>query len=276
MEYMEENKNQSEEKDILAEADRKRLDPPSEDDFTKAMETMSPTDRDIFENTKIIHVDRNQPAETQAMHVVKLQKKHEHKRNTVYRSVIILMVAGVCMAGLGLFLNETLKNQSQTADSSQTTDGADKDTVVAVNETNFPDALFRSYIEEQIDKDSNSSLSADELNSALIMKIPADTAITNLKGIELFPLLQSLTISSTGVQNVDLSKNTELTYLNISGSPIASLDLSMNTKLTELDASNSSLASLTLPQKSAVKTVNVTGTALSCSKSSEGTYTSCK
>ncbi len=273
---MEENKNQSEEKDILAEADRKRLDPPSEDDFTKAMETMSPTDRDIFENTKIIHVDRNQPAETQAMHVVKLQKKHEHKRNTVYRSVIILMVAGVCMAGLGLFLNETLKNQSQTADSSQTTDGADKDTVVAVNETNFPDALFRSYIEEQIDKDSNSSLSADELNSALIMKIPADTAITNLKGIELFPLLQSLTISSTGVQNVDLSKNTELTYLNISGSPIASLDLSMNTKLTELDASNSSLASLTLPQKSAVKTVNVTGTALSCSKSSEGTYTSCK
>ena len=36
-------------------------DGPSEEEFTRAMDQMSKTDRDIFEDTGIIHIDRDMP-----------------------------------------------------------------------------------------------------------------------------------------------------------------------------------------------------------------------
>ena len=55
-------------------------DGPSDEEFTRAIDQMSKTDRDIFEDTGIIHIDRDMPAETQAMHVISLQKQNEKRK----------------------------------------------------------------------------------------------------------------------------------------------------------------------------------------------------
>lgn len=51
------------------------------------MDQMSKTDRDIFEDTGIIHIDRDMPAETQAMHVISLQKQNEKEKEELYPSL---------------------------------------------------------------------------------------------------------------------------------------------------------------------------------------------
>ena len=69
-------------------------DGPSEEEFTRAMDQMSKTDRDIFEDTGIIHIDRDMPAETQAMHVISLQKQNEKRKRKKHRKPMLLSSKG--------------------------------------------------------------------------------------------------------------------------------------------------------------------------------------
>ena len=96
---------------------------------------------------------------------------------------------------------------------------------VEINSTNFPDDFFRAYVKQILQKDGNSTLSADEI--AQVKEITADNnSIKTLKGIEFFTALQVL--KCTG--------NKSLT----------SLDLSKNVNMRELYCSDCSLTSLTV------------------------------
>ena len=65
--------------------------------------------------------------------------------------------------------------------------------MVAVNETNFPDATFRSYVAKNFDTNKDNKLSAAERNG--VAKIDVNPgfgskgSIASLKGIEFFPNL---------------------------------------------------------------------------------------
>lgn len=228
-------------------------DGPSEEEFTKALDKLSDTDRDIFDDTGIIHVDRDMPAETQAMHVIDLQKKNNQRRNHIVKIILGFMLVGLVVAIIGICIKQVTQQKETPVVSTNETDTQDS-TQIAIDEATFPDMLFRTYILKSFDKNQDNVLSNDEIQSVIMIKAPEDTSLTSLQGISNFTKLQSLTFSNTGVTEVDLSHNTDLTFVACNNTPITTL---------------------TLPQDSKITTIESNGTNLSCTQNDSKYYQSC-
>lgn len=203
-------------------------DGPNEEEFTRAMDQMSKTDRDIFEDTGIIHIDRDMPAETQAMHVISLQKQNEKRKRKIVSIIVCFMLAGVVVAFGGIYLKSHQKQLKAVKDTSNQQPAKD---AIALDETTFPDALFRTYIQKNFDKDGNGELSGEELSSVIAIIAPEDSSLTSLQGIEYFTELQTLTFSNTGVTSIDLTNNTKLTFISCENTPVADLILPADSPL---------------------------------------------
>ncbi len=113
---------------------------------------------------------------------------------------------------------------------------------VAIDNTNFPDANFRTIV-EYYDTNKDSSLSDTEI--AAVEEIACyDKGISNLKGIEYFTALRSLNCGRNQLTSLDVSKNTALTKLYCSNNQLTSLDVSKNTALTGLGCAGNQLTAL--------------------------------
>lgn len=103
-----------------------------------------------------------------------------------------------------------------------------------INATNFPDAIFREYVQtlEKEDNDDN-ILSAEEIAAVTSIDV-YNKGISDLKGIEYFTALETLNCGSNSLTSLDVSENTELTWLRCDGNNLTSLDVSKNTALKYL------------------------------------------
>jgi uncharacterized repeat protein (TIGR02543 family) len=130
---------------------------------------------------------------------------------------------------------------------------------VAINATNFPDEVFRTYVSGKIDADHDGSLSADEISSTTTISVshqPAEeTDISDLKGIEYFTSLRELDCSYNALTSLDVSSNTALEELLCYDNKLTSLDVSSNPALVTLDCGNNKLTSLDLSNNPALKTL---------------------
>lgn len=117
---------------------------------------------------------------------------------------------------------------------------------VAINEVNFPDYVFRSYVVEFIDKDKNMTLSAEEIAAVQTWDYFDHDTTTTLKGIEFFTALKKLNCSKNKLTSLDLSKNTLLTELDCSNNSLVSLNVSSNAMLTKINCSYNQLTDLDL------------------------------
>ncbi len=156
-------------------------------------------------------------------------------------------------------VEELLKNPEATPGEVETSEDAGNTTEITesveINETNFPDAIFRQYVTRSFDEDEDGVLSPEEIAGATSINvnglpIPGTTpnTPTSLKGIEFFVNLEELDCWYVRATELDLSKNTKLRSLSCENSwNLTKLDLSnnpnleflycMNTKITELDLS---------------------------------------
>lgn len=105
---------------------------------------------------------------------------------------------------------------------------------VAVNETSFPDPAFRRYVSDNIDRDGNAVLSADEIKAVKSVSV-SGMKIESLSGIEYFTELTSLICQNNSLTELDVSSNKALTALSASGNMLSEIDLSRNAKLENLD-----------------------------------------
>ena len=147
---------------------------------------------------------------------------------------------------------------------------------VTIDNTNFPDANFRTIV-EHYDTNKDSSLSDTEI--AAVEEIDCyDKGISNLKGIEYFTALRSLSCGRNQLTALDVSKNTALTYLHCSYNQLTSLDVSKNTALTKLYCYNNQLTSLDVSKNTALTYLDCWGnslTKLDVSKNTALTYLDC-
>ena len=242
----------------------------NEEEFTKALDKMSVTDRQLFENTGVIHIDRDMPAETQTMHVVHLSRVHQQKRNTVFKAIIALLVSGVVISLVGIALNRFMRNQNNKEEKKE------NETYIKINETYFPDVSFRNYVLTRLDTDGDGMLNNEERNNVMVLIVPEEKDITSLHGIEQFPHLQSLTVKNTGITELDLSEVKELSYLDVSDTAITRLDIEKNTSLLDVHANNTpSLEKVYFPSDSAIRTFDTDNSSVTCEKDTEGYYIGC-
>lgn len=133
-----------------------------------------------------------------------------------------------------------------------------EDVGVAINETNFPDANFRSYLVSASfnnkDHDVN-YLSEDELKAATTLNV-GNRSIKNLKGIEHFRWLKELNCSNNSLGSLDVTYNSALTTLNCHSTGLTSLDVTLNKELTTLTCYDNPLTSLDVSYNSALTTLD--------------------
>ena len=126
---------------------------------------------------------------------------------------------------------------------------------VDINEANFPDANFRSYVQTEFDKDGDKKLSSAEI--AAVKEIIASLrGIKNLKGIEFFTALETLNCVQCELTELDVSKNTELTRLECWDNKLTALDVSKNTKLTRLGCWKNELTALDVSKNTELTSLN--------------------
>ena len=114
---------------------------------------------------------------------------------------------------------------------------------VEINETNFPDAKFRSFVKEKLDKNNDGILDAGEI--AAVKMIEANNmGIKSLEGVGFFTALETLKCWDNELTGLDLSKNTKLTSLSCSENELTALDVSKNTELTRLYCGSNRLTAL--------------------------------
>ena len=146
---------------------------------------------------------------------------------------------------------------------------------LAIDETNFPDANFRSYVLASFDSNGDEKLDDEEIANVKYINAPAKT-ILSLKGIEYFtellelickenaltslntshnPMLKKLDIYNNKITSIDVSQNTELETLYIGRNPIETLNVKNNVKLVELQSELNNLTSIDLSNNSPSMTV---------------------
>lgn len=129
---------------------------------------------------------------------------------------------------------------------------------VEINETNFPDAKFRSFVKENLDKNKDDILDAMEI--AAVKMIEANKmGIKSLEGVGFFTALETLKCWDNELTGLDLSKNTALKDLQCSNSKLQSLDLSQNPNLTQLYCGENPLTTLDLSKNAKLKVLNCSG-----------------
>lgn len=117
---------------------------------------------------------------------------------------------------------------------------------ISINSTYFPDAKFRTYVSEKIDKDGNGKLSSTEILSTTTIDIKG-LGISNLKGVERFTALKELFAADNSLNTVDLTKNTKLEVINLNRNNLTTLDLSKCTKMKIIQYAENALTQVTMP-----------------------------
>ena len=147
---------------------------------------------------------------------------------------------------------------------------------IAINEENFPDENFRSWLLSQ-SYSSDGVLTEEEIAGVNKINVYSES-IQSLKGIEYFTALTYLNCSFNPLTSLDVSKNTALTYLNCNRNQLTSLDVSKNTALTELYCTGNQLSSLDVSKNTALTSLDCylnLLTSIDVSKNTALTYLSC-
>ena len=127
---------------------------------------------------------------------------------------------------------------------------------VAIDATNFPDANFRTFVQDY-DTNSDGKLSEAELAAVTKMNCVAKD-IADLTGIEHFTALTVLDCYDNKLTTLDVNNNTALTELYCYNNQLTSLDVSKNTALTYLDCGTNQLTALDVSANIALTYVRCT------------------
>jgi len=126
---------------------------------------------------------------------------------------------------------------------------------IVIDETNFPDRIFREYIEINFDKNRNGYLSMSEIEQATSIAISWDWSLTSLQGIKYFIYLETLQCDNTFLSSLDVSGCSSLVYLECSSNKLTSLDVSGCSNLVELYCMSNQLSSLNVSGCSNLETL---------------------
>ena len=118
-----------------------------------------------------------------------------------------------------------------------------------IDETHFPDPVFREYIQKNFDTDGNGALSEEERAKVVHIDLERSEtseagSVSSLAGLEYFEKLESLYCSGNALTTLDVSRCTALQELSCGNNALTSLNVSGCTELASLECANNKLTSL--------------------------------
>ena len=124
-----------------------------------------------------------------------------------------------------------------------------------INEENFPDDNFRSYISTNFDTDNQGYLTAEQVAGVKTISCYGKS-IASLNGVEYFTELTSLSCEGNQLTELDVSNHTALTNLGCSSNQLTELDVSNNTALTSLSCGYNNLSTLDVSNNTALASLS--------------------
>ena len=125
---------------------------------------------------------------------------------------------------------------------------------VAIDNINFPDANFRTVV-ENYDTNKDGNLSDTEIATVEAINC-FKKGITNLKGIEYFTALKILWCAENQLTALDVSENTALRFLSCYRNRLTTLDVDKNTALEELYCYSNQLTKLDVSKNTSLTILN--------------------
>ena len=122
---------------------------------------------------------------------------------------------------------------------------------VVLNETNFPDANFRTALASKLGISEGDEITEAKIAATSSLKVNSKS-IADLTGIEHFTALSWLDCGGNQLTSLDVSKNTALEYLSCGQNQLTALDVSKNTTLWDLDCNNNQLTALDVSKNTAL------------------------
>ena len=170
------------------------------------------------------------------------------KKSTRLLSAALAVCMMLSVLPVGAFAAEPGAAEPENGVSAQA-DPVDSE-FVEINNTNFPDSVFRKYVEDNIDKadttgQKDGKLSQAERDAVTTISITNQNC-TDLTGIAYFANLTTLECQHNGLKELNLEYNKNLTDLNCSYNQLTTLDVSKNAKLRILECYNNGIAELNL------------------------------
>ena len=101
---------------------------------------------------------------------------------------------------------------------------------VAINSSNFPDKEFRQYVMTEYDINRDGILDDAEIERADEMDVDS-MGIRSMEGLQFFTNLENLSCEYNGLAKIDISKNTELKFVDLDNNKLTEIDFSKNKKL---------------------------------------------
>lgn len=127
----------------------------------------------------------------------------------------------------------------------------------AATDAGFKDENFYSCVLDAAGKTAGTVLTDEEL-LGITELICKNKKVSDITGIEKMSNLVSLNLMENNLSNVDISKNTNLTYVELSGNlDIISIDLTKNTKLKEIYFKNDSLKSIDISKNTSLENLHI-------------------
>lgn len=130
--------------------------------------------------------------------------------------------------------------------------GEDAGTEVIIDELNFPDQIFRDYVSENYDSNSDGALNSSEIAGATILSLSAK-GVSSLKGIEHLTALNNIYCDNNPITDLDLSNNAALKFLTCYACKLSALDVSHCPGLDYLECGLNQLETLDLSNNTALE-----------------------
>ena len=139
---------------------------------------------------------------------------------------------------------------------------------IPISEEYFPDSRLREYVASNLDPNQDGILTSAEMESVTEVNFigtnkhkvsinrPGPEDMMNIKGLECFTNLRSLTITQADIDKIDVSMYEDLTYLDVSYNYLSSLDISNNTALEELNCESNYLEQINVSNNPSLVILN--------------------
>ena len=168
------------------------------------------------------------------------------KKSTRLLSAALAACMMLSVLPVGAFAAEPGAEEQENGASAQA-DAVDSE-FVEINSTNFPDQVFRKYVEDNIDKADTTGQKDDKLSQAerdAVTEISiTNTNCTDLTGIAYFANLTELNCYHNQLTTLDVSKNAKLSALRCYNNGMEKLNLGDITSLTVLQCEDNNLTEL--------------------------------